>query len=113
MAEERLGPFEDLVEGLVQGSGGPEDDGEPELDQGLQRPLALALGDPDRGKDRRQRAAVMWVRNSSRTRTRSIRTGAERRGAIVPPFARGSMGPQYSKIRQFHAEQFVPPQKLT
>ncbi len=111
MAEERLGPFEDLVEGLAQGSGGPEDDGEPELDQGLQRPLAL--GDPDRGKDRRQRAAVMWVRNTSMTRTRSLHTGAERRGVIVLPFTRGSMGPQYSKIRQFHAEQFVPPQKLT
>jgi hypothetical protein len=50
--EEGLRAFEGLVEGLAQRPGRPQDDGEPELDEGLQVPASLAFGGADGGEDR-------------------------------------------------------------
>ena len=49
--EEGLRAFQRLVEGLAQGPGGPEDHGEPELHEGLQRPAPLAFPDAGGGED--------------------------------------------------------------
>jgi hypothetical protein len=49
--EEGLGALEGLVERLTESPGRPEDDGEPELDEGLQGPAALPFGGADTLED--------------------------------------------------------------
>jgi hypothetical protein len=49
--EERLRALQCLVERLAQGPGRPQDDGEPELHEGLQGPAALPFADADALED--------------------------------------------------------------